>query len=96
MVVGDRERFRAAAASQVDAMRRITRFESGAGHAAGVTGIARSLQAVDQNQFAARDALRLLRVDQNSHFRLGLINNGFDRKPALAFRALPEVPGESR
>ena len=50
---------------------------------------------MNQDQFAARFALRMLHMRQNLNARLGLIKDGLDGPAALAIRPGPEISRES-
>src|SRR5579871_3183168 len=69
-------------------------LKRGVRHASVVAGIARPFESVHQDQLAARYAVRNLRVHQNAHPRLCLINDGLHRPVSLALGTPPEVPCE--
>jgi len=77
-------------------MDRVASFESRRRQAARVAGLARTFETVDQDQFADRLAVRILRMHQDFDSRLALIADRLHGPAVLAFRAGPKVAGDGR
>lgn len=91
MIIREREILCTPAASQVHAMGRIAKFQRGGRHTSRITGIARPLEPVNQNQFTARFAFRPLGIDSNLYARFGFVNTAFDWPALFAFGPRPEI-----
>ena len=83
--------FGSSATPHVEAMNGVAGFERGVGKAYGVTGFAGAFQAVDEEEFGSRVALGALRVHQNLHSRLRVVQVGFDWEAVPVGGPLPEV-----
>jgi hypothetical protein len=70
----------------------VARFERGSRHAARIARLARSFQAVDQNQLACR-IRGSLRADQQLNTRLGFKEHVTNGPTALALGARPKITG---
>ena|SRR5438046_6809933 len=87
-------RFGAATAPHVEAMDRISGFEGGLREAAGITGIARPFEAVNENQLRARACLGTLGVDKDLDAGFGFVEIGVDRETGEVESAGPVIAGD--
>src|ERR1700735_189443 len=93
MVIRKRQRFGAAAASEVHPMRRVTGAEGRIGETARVAGVAGSFETVDHDNFAARVFFRALGMDQDFDVRLRFIDYGLDGPASGAVGSAPKIAG---
>src|SRR5579872_2138108 len=96
MIARYRQMLRPAAAPEVEPMRPVTCLKSLVHQAAGVARVARSFESVHQDQLAASLGRRTLRVHQNLHAGLRLIDHRFHGPSLLAAGTAPEASRNGR
>ena len=91
VIIRKRQIFGSAAAPQIDAMRRIAGSEHRMDHAARVAGVARSFEAVDEDELASRFAIGPLRMYADFDAGLGFVVHRLDGPTLLAFGPRPKI-----